>query len=59
MNKIYLGDGAYVEFDGHAFVLTTENGVNVQNTVVLEPEHVALLVRFPIEKVPILKEYVR
>lgn len=36
--KTYLGDGAYVEFDGFAFVLTTENGIETTNTVVLEPE---------------------
>lgn len=34
--KRYLGDGAYVEFDGYAFVLTTEDGIRVTNTVVLE-----------------------
>lgn len=35
--KTYLGDGVYVTF-GYAFVLTTEDGVNVTNTIVLEPE---------------------
>ncbi len=38
MPKEYIGDGAYVDFDGYALVLTTENGIDIQNTVVLEPE---------------------
>ena len=44
--KVYLGDGAYAEFDGYAVVLTTENGIAVTNTVVLEPEALIALVRF-------------
>jgi hypothetical protein len=41
--KTYLGDGVYVDFDGFALVLTTENGIAVTNTIVLEPEvYVAL-----------------
>lgn len=35
--KEYLGDGAYVDFDGFAIILTTEDGVDTTNTVVLEP----------------------
>jgi ribosomal protein L14 len=35
--KTYLGDGAYVEFDGYALVLTTENGESITNRIVLEP----------------------
>lgn len=37
MNKVYLGDGAYAEFDGYGIVLTTENGFAVTNRIVLEP----------------------
>lgn len=44
--KVYLGDGAYAEFDGYALVLTTENGISVTNTIVLEPEVYGELVRF-------------
>jgi hypothetical protein len=44
--KTYLGDGAYAEFDGFAIILTTENGMTVQNTVVLEPEALRALERF-------------
>lgn len=38
MTKAYLGDGVYVDFDGHALVLTTENGIQVTNTIVLESD---------------------
>ncbi len=35
----YLGDGVYATYDGGdgTIVLTTENGVDVTNTIVLEP----------------------
>lgn len=37
-NKEYLGDGVYVWLDDYdALVLTTEDGVTVTNTVILEP----------------------
>lgn len=35
--KTYLGDGAYVDYDGHNIVLTTEDGIDVTNTIYLEP----------------------
>lgn len=38
LKKEYLGDGAYVSFDGYAIVLTTEDGLNTTNRVVLEPQ---------------------
>ena len=38
MTKVYLGDGCYLEFDGFALILTTENGIEVTNRIVLEPE---------------------
>lgn len=38
MNKEYLGDSVYIEFDAWAFVLTTENGNGPRNTIVLDPE---------------------
>ena len=38
MNKQYLGDSVYVENDGPAIVLTTENGEGASDTIVLEPE---------------------
>jgi hypothetical protein len=39
--KAYLGDGVYADFDGFAVVLTTEDGISVQNRIVLEPEVIA------------------
>lgn len=36
--KKYLGDGAYVDFDGYQLILTAENGIVATDTVVLEPE---------------------
>ena len=38
MRKWYLGDGVYVDVDERGVVLTTENGIAVTNTIVLEPE---------------------
>ena len=32
----YLGDGVYVDIDGLNVVLTTENGVEVTNTIYLD-----------------------
>jgi hypothetical protein len=34
----YLGDGVYVQFAPGRMILTTENGVEVTNTIVFEPE---------------------
>jgi len=38
MNKQYLGDSVYVEFDGYTITLTTENGLpnNPSNTIHLD-----------------------
>ena len=36
--KRYLGDGVYIDFDGFALVLTTEDGISVTNRIVLEEE---------------------
>lgn len=42
-HKLYIGDGVYVDTDGYHIVLTTENGIEVTNTIYLEPEVLALL----------------
>ena len=34
-NKRYLGDGAYVEFDGNGLKLTAENGMRATDTIYL------------------------
>ena len=44
--KTYLGDGAYVDFDGFNLILTTDDGVRDTNIIVLEPEGYAALGRF-------------
>lgn len=44
--KQYLGDGVYATFDGWAVVLTTENGIETTNTIVLEAEVVAAFEKF-------------
>jgi len=36
--KQYLGDGAYVNFDGNGLILTAENGIYATDTVYLEPQ---------------------
>jgi hypothetical protein len=38
LRKVYLGDGAYAQYDGFAITLTTSNGMRDTNTIVLEPE---------------------
>lgn len=45
MNKQYLGDGVYAEFDGYYGVqLTSENGIQVLDTIYIEPKVMAALV---------------
>jgi len=43
--KQYLGDGAYYEFDGYGVELTTSNGIDTTNTIYLEADVIAALVR--------------
>lgn len=40
MNKTYLGDSVYVEWNGYSIILTTENGYSddPRNRIVLESE---------------------
>jgi hypothetical protein len=45
-DKVYLGDGAYILFDGYALILTTENGVKTTNKITLEPEVFVALLAF-------------
>lgn len=47
MTKEYIGDGVYAEFDKYnSVVLTTENGIEVTNRIVLEPEVLAALLNW-------------
>ncbi len=38
MAKEYIGDGVYIKEGGYKgeFILTTENGISIQNTIILE-----------------------
>ena len=36
MEKQYIGDGVYVMFNGRQFILTTENGFEVTNIIILD-----------------------
>lgn len=36
--KAYIGDGVYADVEGGMIKLTTENGAETTNTVLLEPE---------------------
>lgn len=50
--KVYLGDGAYAQlgqFHGE-IVITTENGIEVQNRVVLGPSETAVLIYWLIKQ---------
>lgn len=44
----YLGDSVYADFNGYAFVLTTENGYpdDPRNRIVLEPDIFSALVNY-------------
>jgi hypothetical protein len=44
--KTYIGDGVFVEYDGYGIVLTTENGIQITNRIVLEPAVYEALRRF-------------
>jgi len=48
MEKQYLGDSVYVEFEGGMFKLTTENGYpdDPSNTICLEPEVFSALAQY-------------
>lgn len=47
-DKSYLGDGAYVQLGSYLgeVVVTTENGISVQNTVVLGVREIRALIRY-------------
>lgn len=44
--KDYIGDAVYAEFNGYDIILTTENGIEATNTIVLEPNVIEALKNF-------------
>jgi len=44
--KEYLGDGVYARFDGYSIQITTENGIETTNDILLEPEVYRALRRY-------------
>jgi len=46
MEKTYLGDGVYALYDGYQITLTTEDGINVTNTIFLDPHVVEALLLY-------------
>jgi len=48
VDKAYLGDSVYAEYDGYQITLTTQNGLptDPSNRIVLEPEVVSNLEKF-------------
>ena len=57
--KHYLGDGAYVVFDGYHIVLTTENGISTTNIISLEPAVWLEFKRWGKEFDEFMREYLR
>ena len=47
----YIGDGAYVDIDGDCVILTTSNGVETTNRIVLEPRVLQTLMRYLNERI--------
>ena len=46
MNKKYIGDGVYADFNGYEIVLTAEDGTNILNTIYLDPGVLSNLVAY-------------
>lgn len=47
-NKEYIGDGVYIQ-EGNivgGIILTTEDGISVQNEIYLEDEHIIAIVKY-------------
>ena len=46
MEKVYLGDGAYAEYDGFQMRIYTSNGVEETNEVFLGADELEALIEF-------------
>lgn len=43
--KTYLGDAVYFDFDGYHVVLTTEDGIQATNRILLEPQVILAMLK--------------
>jgi len=46
MTKQYIGDSVYVDFDGNALILTTDNGLGPSNTIYIDAEVWSALTKY-------------
>lgn len=42
----HIGDGAFIEWNGYAFVIFTDNGLQRTNEVYVEPEAMCRLITY-------------
>lgn len=55
-DKFYVGDGVYAKFDGNGIILTSENGMEITNSIYLECETWDNLFKWVIQIQKTLKE---
>lgn len=53
-NREYIGDSVYIEYDGWAFAIMTNNGYEDENVIYLEPSVIENLIHY-IDKIKRLK----
>lgn len=54
--KRYIGDGVYVEFDFDNLILTSEDGINVLDRIVLDPSSMQQLAKFSKDIMEVIKQ---
>ncbi len=59
MFKQYLGDGAYVHYDGWQIWVTTTNGISTTNEIAFEPEVMERLIAYNNKILELRKEKCR
>lgn len=55
MDKVYLGDGCYAQYDGWMIRVFASNGMEDTNEVFLEPEVAKNLIQFVKKVMPHIK----
>jgi len=45
-NKQYLGDGVYIETTDGQLIMTTENGISIENTIYLDSSVMDSLIEY-------------